>query len=72
MLDNTITLEGLFTYVLFTSIQKNDDGSSTYKFMTRSDGTTTGKTPMGLFEDLYIDNDLDYVIKEIKKYNGED
>ena len=72
MLDNTITLEGLFTYVLFTSIQKDDDGCSSYKFMTRSDGTTTGKTPMGLFEDLYIDNDLDYVIKEIKKYNGED
>lgn len=72
MLDNTITLEGLFTYVFFTAIQRDDDGNPSYKFMTNSDGTTTGKSPMGLFNDLYIDNDLKLVIDRIEEYNSED
>lgn len=72
MLDNVITLEGLFTYVFFTAIQRNEEtGLPVYKFMTNSDGTCTAKSPMGLFEELYIDNDLNFVINSIKKYNGE-
>lgn len=72
MLDNTITLEGLFTYVFFTVIQRDDDGNPSYKFMTNSDGTTTGKSPMGLFNDLYVDNDLKLIIDRIEEYNSED
>lgn len=72
MLDNTITLEGLFTYVFFTTIQRDDDGNPSYKFMTNSDGTTTGKSPMGLFNDLYVDNDLKLIIDRIEEYNSED
>ena len=72
MLDSVITLEGLFTYVLFTTIQRDDDNKSSYKFITNSDGTCTAKTPMGLFDDTYIDNDLDLVIRRIKEYNEED
>ena len=40
--------------------------------MTNSDGTCTAKTPMGLFSNILIDNDLDLVITQIKKYNEED
>lgn len=72
MIDSTITLEGLFTYVLFTAIQRDDEGNPSYKFMTNSDGTTTGKSPMGLFDELYIDNDLKLVIDRIEEYNSED
>lgn len=72
MLNSVITLEGLFTYVLFTTILRTDDGKAQYKFITNSDGSCTAKTPMGLFEELYIDNDIDYVVKQIKKYNEED
>lgn len=72
MLDSVITLEGLFTYVLFTTIQRDDDNKSSYKFITNSDGTCTAKSPMGLFDDTYIDNDLDAVIRRIKEYNEED
>ena len=72
MLDNTITLEGLFTYVLFTAILRDDDGNPTYKFMTNSDSSTTGKSPMGLFNELYIDNDLKLVIDRIEEYNSEE
>lgn len=72
MLDSVITLEGLFTYVLFTTIQRDDDNKSSYKFITNSDGTCTAKSPMGLFDETYIDNDLNMVINRIKEYNEED
>lgn len=73
MLDSVITLEGLFTYVLFTTVQRTDDNSlPSYKFITNSDGTCTAKSPMGLFNDIYIDNDLNYVVNRIKEYNEED
>ena len=68
MIDNMITIEGLFTYVLFTVRTKNDDGEMEYKFVTQSDGTTTAKTPMGCFEDLYIDNDMYAALQQIEKY----
>ena len=64
-----ITVEGLFTYVLFTIKQKDDDGKIQYKFMTQSDGTTTAKTPMNCFTELYIDNDLQEVFNKIDEYN---
>lgn len=69
MIDNMITVEGLFTYVLFTTKVKTDEGTVEYKFITNSDGTTTAKTPMGCFDSILIDNDLDYVIKKIDEYN---
>ena len=69
MLDSVITLEGLFTYVLFTKVIKDDGENIEYKFVTNSDGTCTAKTPMGLFEDQLIDNDLDMVVRRIQEYN---
>ena len=70
MLDNMVTIEGLFTYVLFTTIVTDPaDDSISYKFVTNSDGTTTAKTPMGMFEELLIDNDLQIVIDKINEYN---
>ena len=69
MIDNMITVEGLFTYVLFTTRLQNENGVMEYKFMTNSDGTNTAKSPMGCFEELYIDNDLAYVIEKINDYN---
>lgn len=71
MLTNVITLEGLFTYVLFSEVTTDEDGKPVYRFKTNSDGTCTAKTPMGLFDDLYIDNDLNFVINKIKEYNGD-
>ena len=72
MVDNMITVEGLFTYVLFTARVKDDDGVIHYKFVTQSDGTTTAKTPMGCFSELYIDNDLQQVFEKIDIYNNEE
>lgn len=70
LLDSVITLEGLFTYVLFTRVVK-DPATETvqYKFVTNSDGTCTAKSPIGLFNENLIDNDLNFVINAIKEYN---
>ena len=68
LLDKMITVEGLFTYVFFTNVI-NDEGIPQYKFITNSDGTSTAKTPMGLFNELLIDNDIQLIIDSIRKYN---
>lgn len=70
MIDNMITVEGLFTYVFFTVLNRNPEKGIEYKFITQSDGTTTAKTPMGCFEELLIDNDLAFVMKKIDEYNS--
>jgi len=71
MIDSMITVEGLFTYVFFTNLAKDSDGKMVYQFMTQSDGTNTAKSPMGCFEDMFIDNDLAFVFDSIDKYNNE-
>lgn len=69
LLDEKITLEGLFTVVLFTDIQKvQNEEQLQYTFITQNDGTTTGKSPRGMFEALNIPNDLNEVIKKINAY----
>ncbi len=72
VLDNSIVIPSYFTYVLHTQVVKNEfpkEGEPlvSYKFLTNTDGTHEAKTPEGLFE-MYIDNDLQYVIDEIHKY----
>lgn len=64
MLDNQLTVEGLFSTVLLATT----DGMN-YKFVTQSDGTTTAKSPMGMF-DKEIDNDLKFVDDTIREYWG--
>lgn len=70
MLDNSITVEGLFTYVFFTDIRRGDDDKPEYVFQTHSDGTTTAKSPMGCFEEDYIPNDLAEVLNKIAEYDA--
>lgn len=63
LLDEKITVEGMFTVVLKTSVQ---DGR--YLFSTRNSGADTVKTPIGMFADPYIDNDLKAVDMAIREY----
>lgn len=62
MLDNQLTLEGLFSIVLLCKT----DGKEHY-FETQSDGYTTCKSPMDMFE-TRIDNDLKKVDEIIREY----
>lgn len=63
MLDNQLTLEGLFSIVLLCEAKGEE-----HYFITQSDGTTTVKSPMGMFESLKIDNDLKAVDDIIRNY----
>jgi hypothetical protein len=65
MLDEKITVEGMFTIVLRTRVA---DGH--FYFSTVNDGTDTVKTPMGMFAEPYIDNDLAIVDAAIRDYYG--
>lgn len=65
MLDNYVTVEGKFTIVLKTVVQ---DGR--YLFSTHNSGQDTVKSPMGLFDQDLIDNDLKAVDTAIREYWG--
>ena len=62
MLDSQLTLEGLFSIVLLCQT----DGQRHY-FVTQSDGYTTAKSPMEMFQ-TEIDNDLKMVDQTIREY----
>lgn len=68
MIDSAITMEGLFTVVLYTRVTKNPDGKIEHKFQTNNDGSNSAKSPFGMFSQLYINNDLGYVAEQIEKY----
>lgn len=65
LLDEKITLEGMFTIVLRSIV---DDGK--YHFATQNSGMDTVKSPMGMFESRFIENDLDTVDQTIREYFG--
>lgn len=69
MVDDYLTLEGLFTVVLYTNVSKSSDGKILYQFVTNFDGKYPSKSPIGMFKDLYIANDLGFVSESIDKYN---
>ena len=63
MLDNQLTVEGMFPIVLLA--ERDDAG---FHFVTQSDGSTPVKAPMGMFEEPIIDNDLKAVDTAIRDY----
>ena len=65
MLDNYVTLEGKFTIVLKTVVK---DGQ--YYFSTQNNGMDTVKSPMGMFYEPLIVNDLKMVDDTIREYYG--
>lgn len=69
MVDDYLTLEGLFTVVLYSRVSKGADNKPSYEFVTNNDGEYPGKSPVGMFKDLYIPNDLGLVSETIDKYN---
>lgn len=63
MLDEKITLEGMVTIVLRTQVH---DGH--YMFATQNNGNDTCKSPMGMFADQFIPNDLAEVDRAICEF----
>ena len=63
MLDEKITIEGMFSIVMRTSVINGQ-----YLFSTKNNGSDTVKTPLGLFDADHIDNDLAAVDAAIVDY----
>ncbi len=68
LIDEKVCLEGLFSIVLRAKkVDKN------YYFFTQSTENDVAKSPIGMFDELYIDNDLkkvDDIIREFYNLNG--
>jgi hypothetical protein len=65
LLDEKISIEGMFTIVLRS--HKTQDG---YFFRTQSDGYDVAKSPADMFDAEEIDNDLKQVNDIIREYYG--
>lgn len=65
LIDDKVCLEGLFSIVLRAKkVDKN------YFFFTQSTENDVAKSPIGMFNDLYIENDLKNVDKVIREFYG--
>lgn len=74
MLDDKVNLAGLFTIVLYTTTKTNMQGT-TYHFITNKHIDDRGvhimaKSPVGMFTEKLIPNDLGLVLEKIEEYNN--
>lgn len=67
MLDEKITIEGMYAMVLQTELT---DGN--YHFITQGDSRHIAKSPMGMFDKINIPNDLAFVKQKMHEYYSED
>lgn len=67
LVDSALTLEGLFTVVLYAKVRLTKEGPYHY-FETMNTGDSTCKSPMGMFEEAEIPNDLESVRKIMQDY----
>ncbi len=70
LLDDKINPAGLFSVLLYTDVNKKENGNMEYRFITNNDGHYPAKSPMGMFKTLYIPNDLGLIVKSIDEYYG--
>jgi len=62
-------IEKEFLMVLFTEVRKNEKTEEMeYFFQTNTDGVTSAKTPMGMFDELLIPNDIVTVLEKAEEY----
>jgi hypothetical protein len=65
LLDEKITIEGLLTIVLRSHVINEQ-----YVFSTKNSGSDTVKSPLGMFDDFHIENDLAAIDKIITDFYG--
>jgi len=67
LLDDKITVEGLFTIVLHSIVENNQ-----YKFLTQYTKNYLAKSPEDMFDSKLIENDLQLVKTKMDEYYNED
>ncbi len=69
MLDDKVKLEGLFTVLLYGKCSwDGKEGVAKRSFVTNRDGQFPAKSPFGMFDDLYVPNDLGRIVKTMNAY----
>lgn len=68
LIDNQVLLEGLLTVCLYTLVEESKDGTASYNFVTNRFRKFPAKSPDGMFEDLKIPNDLQFVVNKVNEY----
>lgn len=66
-----IDLETKLRVVLYTKVEQEGEGKNKFYFITQKDGNT-GKSPIGMFKEFKIPNDLALVDKAIREYDGDE
>ena len=69
LVSEKISPEGLFTVYLFTNVKVKENGQIEYTFVTNNDGNYPAKSPMNMFDNLYIQNDLKLICDKIDEYS---
>lgn len=64
MIDDKITFEGKVNYIFHSVVHEGN-----YLFLTNFDSSRMARTPMGLYDQLYIENDMNVILNDIKKYD---
>jgi len=67
MIDNQIKLEGLFTVVLY-SVPETKGEKTEYGFITNRYKKYPAKSPVGMFDEIRIPNNLKIVIEKVNEY----
>jgi len=68
LIDNQVLLEGLLTVCLYTYVEENKDGSASYNFITNRFKKFPAKSPDGMFDEVKIPNNLQYVCDKLDEY----
>jgi hypothetical protein len=68
LIDNQVLLEGLLTVCLYTLVEESKDGTASYNFVTNRFRKFPAKSPDGMFDELKIPNDLQFVVNKVNEY----
>lgn len=73
MLDKTVNLDGLFSYIIYSERFVDENDEVLYRFKTRTDGYDTCRSVAGCFSEKYIEPNMKLVIDRINEFeNGEE
>ena len=73
LLEDKVNPIGMFTVVLFATTSTTPQGVTSYHFITNKHMDNRGilipaKSPVGMFEDKLVPNDMGYVLEKVKEY----
>ena len=62
-------VEKEFDIVVHAEMNMNEDGTPEYHFRTQTDGLVPAKAPYEMFDDILIENDMNFVLKKVHEYD---